>query len=293
MGKRTLEGKKIALAGSRRVEEMSKLVESFGGIPLPRPVQGTVLPEEGENLERRLIEWVRGDMDWFIFTTGIGIQTLLNTAQRMGIEQELVERLKQAKLAGRGYKVAGELKKLGLQCVVHDDDGTTKGLVRALSPYEFEGCSVALQLPGEPVPNVVQLLGQKGARVHEILPYRHEPNGTDLLDQLVNEILNGEVDAVAFTSGSQVRFVFSYARKRGLHIPLVESFSSRTAAVAVGKYTAGCLREEGVGRVIVPKVERMGSMIVALSRYYESIEKGTVPKTALGTNLMIHSANDL
>ncbi len=39
---RRLEGKRIALTGPRRAEELGKLIENMGGIPLYRPAQGTV-----------------------------------------------------------------------------------------------------------------------------------------------------------------------------------------------------------------------------------------------------------
>ena len=39
-------------------------------------------------------------------------------------------------------------------------------------------------------------------------------------------------------------------------------------AVAVGKVTAEALYEEGVNRVLFPEEERMGSMVVAMSRHF-------------------------
>ncbi|XYY60315.1 hypothetical protein ACNSPU_06395 [Bacillus velezensis] len=42
-------------------------------------------------------------------------------------------------------------------------------------------------------------------------------------------------------------------------------------AAAVGKVTAEAIRDEGVKRVLAPDIERMGAMIIELSRYYESL----------------------
>lgn len=40
--------------------------------------------------------------------------------------------------------------------------------------------------------------------------------------------------------------------------------------VAVGKVTAEAIKEEGIERIIVPEHERMGAMIIELSRYYSN-----------------------
>lgn len=63
-----------------------------------------------------------------------------------------------------------------------------------------------LQLHGETAPKLVSWLEQQGAQVRQVLPYRHVPPEEAELAQLLNEIIANEVDAVAFTSGPQVRF---------------------------------------------------------------------------------------
>lgn len=39
---RRLEGKRVALAGQRKVEDIKKIVENLGGTALIRPAQGTI-----------------------------------------------------------------------------------------------------------------------------------------------------------------------------------------------------------------------------------------------------------
>lgn len=270
MERRKLEGKRIAVTGPRKTEELGRMLEKQGGIPLARPAQGTVfLDDEAAKTE---LAWLVGvDWDWFIFTTGVGIETMMEMARQLGLEERFLEKLRKARIAARGYKAIGALKKLGLEPAVRDPDGTSAGLVRA---FEQEGISlkslrVALQLHGDPAPTLVGLLRSHGAEYYEILPYRHIPPAEEDLGRLVREIAGGEVDAVMFTSGAQVRFPFEYARRHGLLKPLLEGFANRTVAVAVGKFTAEVLKEEGVKRVVVPEEERMGFMVQELARYYE------------------------
>ena len=70
--------------------------------------------------------------DWFIFTTGIGLQTLIEQAEEIGIKEEFLAVIQKANVASRGYKTAAALKKFRIDTVVSDDDGTTKGLIRQL-----------------------------------------------------------------------------------------------------------------------------------------------------------------
>ncbi|UUZ85459.1 uroporphyrinogen-III synthase [Paenibacillus sp. P26] len=267
MSERLLEGKRIALTGPRKAEELGRLVEKQGGIPLARPAQGTVILQD-EQVRTEMIRLLDEDYDWFIFTTGIGIETLLETARKLDKEALFLEKLKGAKIAARGYKAVGTLKKLGLTPEARDDDGTTAGLVRVLSPFSFRNARVALQLHGDPAPRLVNFLQEQGASYHEILPYVHTPPEPEVLEQLLADIIRGHADAVMFTSGPQVRFLFKHAGATGRTEELCKAFEQKTVAASVGKFTAECLREEGVSRIVVPKEERMGNLVIALGEYF-------------------------
>lgn len=268
MGK--LEGIRIALTGPRRAEDLSKLVVKLGGIPLIRPAQGTVFLEDA-HVEEEIRRLLKQNVDWFIFTTGMGIEALVKIANGMELLDAFMSKLKRAKLAARGYKAIGALRKLGLETTARDDDGTTAGLVRVLAEHDLRGCRVALQLHGDPAPRLVSYLQEQNAEFREILPYRHVPPDREVLVSLVADILSGEIDAVTFTSGPQVRFIFAYAAEVGVGAELLAAFAGPTVAVAVGKFTADVVREAGVQRVIYPEEERMGSMILTLAEHYENL----------------------
>ncbi|MBE1441655.1 uroporphyrinogen-III synthase [Paenibacillus sp. OAS669] len=265
---RRLEGKRIAITGPRKAAEMSVIVEKMGGVPLVRPAQGTVALEQ-EKVGAQLKKLLEEGSDWVIFTTGAGTELLYQTAESIGVADAFLDCLRQTNIAARGYKTVKYLKTLGLTPKVRDDDGTTRGIVRALQPYPMQGQRVALQLYGDHAPQLVHWLGEQGAVYYEILPYLHVPPELGVVDTLLTEIVRGEVDAVTFTSTPQVRFLMRYAREEGLEESILEAFRENTVAVAVGKVTAEALRDEGIERVVAPEEERMGSMMVALAQYYE------------------------
>jgi len=263
----SLEGKRVVIAGSRKIEEMTALLEKRGATAVVRPLQGTVYLAERE-LEGELRAFVATGADWAAFTTGVGLETLLAQAESAGMLEPFVERVRQANIAARGYKTVAALKKLGVAPDAVDDDGTTQGLIDALAPFELNGKRVFVQLHGEPVPKLVSFLEGKGATVQAVLPYRHIPPEPGTVETLLEEIASGRIDAVCFTTAVQVRNLFHFAERLGAVETVRKAFANGPLAVAVGKVTAEALREEGVANYLAPENERMGAMIVELGDFF-------------------------
>jgi uroporphyrinogen-III synthase len=262
-----LTGKRVAIGASRKTDEISTLIEKQGGVPIVRSLQGTVFlaeKEVGHNLNKIL----KDGTDWAIFTTGIGMETLLDISRKLGIKQQFINIIQQAKIASRGYKTLSTLKKLGIYPEVQDEDGTTRSLISSLEKFDFTGKKVMVQLHGEQAPSLIKFLEEKGADVTLILPYQHIPPATETVATLWEELLEKKLDAICFTTAIQVRSLFNFAREKDCVDSLLTSFNRHLLAVAVGKVTAEALREEGVEKMLVPNHERMGAMIMELSRYY-------------------------
>lgn len=264
-----LKGITVALAGPRKAEEMAKLVQNMGGTALYRPAQGTVFLD-GEALSDAVAAWTQHPPDLAVLTTGMGLEALFNKAEELGLAGRFHEVLSGSPIAARGYKTVNALKKRGLVPEVRDDDGSTTGLIRGLEGMDLRGKEVVLQLHGDPAPRLVAWLTEAGAHIREVQPYLHTPPEPGALDRLLTEIIEGKVDAVAFTSAPQFRFLAAYARQEGKLEELVQAFESHVLAVSVGKITSQALKEEGIVRIVMPEHERMGSMFVELGRYVAS-----------------------
>ncbi|WP_040208891.1 uroporphyrinogen-III synthase [Neobacillus jeddahensis] len=264
-----LAGRRIVIGGSRKLDEISTLIEKQGGIPLVRSLQGTIFLEEQE-VEPDLLEFIQTGADWVIFTTGIGIETLVKMSTKLGLDKAFLKKIQDAKVASRGYKTLAALKKLAIYPVATDEDGTTKGLVRQLKEVDFLEKRVMVQLHGETAPALTQFLEERGAIVQKILPYQHIAPDEETLNQLCAELLASQCDAVCFTTAVQVRSLFNYTRENNRFADIVEAFKNQTVAVAVGKVTADALKEEGIDRILVPENERMGAMIITLAKYFQN-----------------------
>jgi len=266
-----LAGIRVALTGPRKSREMSLLVEKMGGIPLVRPAQGTVFLDD-RSIRDGLVSWISDPPDWAVLTTGMGLDAIFDMAEDMELAGALLDALAASSIAARGYKTVNALRKRRLSPIVRDDDGSTEGLIREFAAHDLAGKKVMLQLHGETAPKLVSWLEQQGAQVRQVLPYRHVPPEEAELAQLLNEIIANEVDAVAFTSGPQVRFLTEYAALQGKLEQMQEAFRQGVVAASVGKVTANAMREEGIEVRVVPEEEKMGALIVELGRYYAALK---------------------
>ncbi|MGE6632289.1 uroporphyrinogen-III synthase [Bacillus sp. NPDC077027] len=261
-----LSGKTVAICGTRKIEEMSILIEKQGGQAITRPLQGTVFLAK-EELKPGIERFVTQGADWVIFTTGIGTETLVECAEELGLGQAFMEILMEANIASRGYKTFTALKKRGIKSDVSDEDGTVQDLIRQLQEVDFKGKRVMVQLHGENVPALIHFLEEKGAEVLTLLPYQHTPPEPKIAKTLLEEMNNQDVHAVCFTTAVQVHALFKLAANWGRKEDLLQQFEENILAVAVGKVTSEALKEEGVTKILAPELERMGAMIIELSHY--------------------------
>ena len=262
-----LSGRRIAVAGDRRFDDIDKLVTKQGGLAVSRPMMRSAPLDDPETTAAVLKVCDEG-CDWLVLVTGMGTRAMVGVAETLGRKADLLARMQRAKIAARGYKTVKALKELGLKPVVQDDDGTTEGLRRQLEPYDFTGAKVAFKLHGERVPELTEWLESRGASVYEIPLYRYWPPSDAEVQMLLDEIFSGKLDAVAFTSNTQVNYLFAVAERFGQGEALRDAFANNVQAVSVGHMTSAALCETGVTDIVQPELERMGAMIVALAEHY-------------------------
>jgi uroporphyrinogen-III synthase len=92
---------------------------------------------------------------------------------------------------------------------------------------------------------LVSFLTQAGARVHTVAPYIYAPaaDAAQVL-ALITEMEAGRIDAIAFTSASQVDRIFEIAETHGVS-PALRRGLDRTLLAAIGPIAAEALRDRG------------------------------------------------
>ncbi|MBB3113336.1 uroporphyrinogen-III synthase [Paenibacillus phyllosphaerae] len=264
-----LNGRKILIAGSQKIDEMSELIRKHGGVPVVRPLQGLTYADETA-VDEDIRRLVATGADWLVFTTGIGFAYLRERAESLGLLAAFTDLLRTANVASRGYRTFAFLKNLGVQPEVIADDGSLRSVADKLAQVDLNGKRVWIQLHGQAHSEIADFVRSRGvSKLTLSLPYHYQPPEPGTLSDALREIQAGEVDAVCFTTRAQIAYLFEYAREIGAHEDLIRQFDANVLAVAVGKVTATGLKEEGVRRVIVPDVERLGGMLVEIARYYE------------------------
>ena len=124
-----------------------------------------------------------------------------------------------------------------------------------------EGRRIAVQLHGEPLPDVVEALTMAGAEVVEVPVYRWVPPA-DIgpMDRLTDAVLAGGVDVLAFTSAPAAASLLRRADERGVRDELLRLLRGPVLALCVGPVTAAPLEALDVPTV-QPHRSRLGAMV--------------------------------
>ena len=265
----TLAGPRVALLEGRMGSELSGLVARHGGVPVSAPAVRE-LPIDAAAVVGTLVEALAtGRVDLVVFLTGVGVDTLLGEAERVGRRRELEDGLRGATTVVRGHKPRAALRRLGLPIsLMVDEPYTTTEVIDALLRLSPRDRGVALIHYGEQSAAIGDALRVAGSRVLDVSVYEWGlPEDTTALERLVEGIITGGVDAVAFTSQVQVRHLLLVSTRMGRTLKLINALNERTVVAAVGPTCAEVLRAVGVPPHVVPANPKMGPMVVALAEY--------------------------
>jgi uroporphyrinogen-III synthase len=267
----SFNGRRIALLEARLSDEAAALVRRLGGTPDVVPaLREVVQPGRVRPFIERLSS---GTVSMVIFLTGVGVAALLREAERTGQLEATLTALRKTRVVCRGPKPVAILKQHQVQVdVLAAEPYTTKDLLDALATVDLNGQSLALVHYGEPNERLAAALLARGARLDELSLYEWRlPDDLGPLKTLVQEIIDGRIDAVAFTSQIQCRHLFRVAGDLGLVDPLIQALRN-TVVAAVGPVCAAALHELGVTPDVIPARPKMGPMITALSEYFDLTE---------------------
>lgn len=248
-----LEGRIVALAETRQLEELAGMLAKEGAIPLRVPMVGILDVDDQGPILAWLRDLVAGKFAYAAFMTGEGVRRLVAAADRAGFRDDAVAALGRVKTATRGPKPAVALKEIGLKPTLTADAPTTAGLVAALTREPLAGTTVGVQLHGqEDNPALTDALTAAGAAVSVAKPYRYAPAAdADKVADLIREMAAGKVDVLVITSSPQVQRLADVAADRGLTQELTRGLAAVCTA-AVGPIAADALRQQGAKVDIMP-----------------------------------------
>tara|TARA_R110001606_G_scaffold12567_1_gene54769 strand:- start:343 stop:942 length:600 start_codon:yes stop_codon:yes gene_type:complete len=178
-------------------------------------------------------------------------------AERQGgsLRDEFVTALAPIPKLTRGPKPGAALRKIGLKADRVAVSPTTEGVIETLKAENLAGQRIGVQLYGtDPNLKLVAFLQQAGALVSTVSPYIYADDVEDArVDQLIDALLAAEVDAVAFTSATQVRRLFQIARRREQGDAQLLAALRRLKVAAVGPVVRDELLAYGVQVDLMPE----------------------------------------
>jgi uroporphyrinogen-III synthase len=259
-----MKNKTVAILEARAGEQMADLVRKYGGTPFSAPALAEIPDIDPAHITTLLNDWDSMPPDIFIFQTGVGTKALFAATDTLGLTNKFLQRLDAAWVVVRGPKPTAVLRSRAVRIDASANEPYTTAEVLAQLEPELRGKRVAVQRYGETNSSLQEALEKRGAQVIEIATYRWGlPENTEPLIKLIDALERNEIDAVAFTSASQVVNLFTVARQVGKPESLKASLS-RTMIASIGPVCTAALGRFGIGVAIEPHPPKLGPFITAI-----------------------------
>jgi uroporphyrinogen-III synthase len=256
-----LAGYTVAVTAARRREELGALLDRRGARVVYAPAIRIVPLSDDAELVAATRAVLAEPVDLVIATTGVGFRGWLEAADAWDLP--LVEHLKSARVMARGPKARGAIRGGGLvDAWSPESESSAEVLLHLLSGAEgpLEGRRIAVQLHGDPLPELVSGLRESGAEVLTVPVYRWVlPEDVGPVRRLVEATVAGGIDAITFTSAPAAASLLTVADDLGRRDELVAALTDRVLAVAVGPVTAGPLDAVGIP-TCQPERARLGAL---------------------------------
>ena len=256
-------GLRIAAFESRMAEEMSRLIERYGGQPLVAPsMQEIPLQDNGEVLEfgRRLFA---GDVDMVILLTGVGTKAMINALLTRDDLDRITSALARTTLVVRGPKPKAVLREYGLMPTIEvPEPNTWRDIVDTLDRAgPANGLRIAVQEYGVTNTDLIEALRGRGAEVTRVPVYRWTlPDDVAPLHRVLEAILDGQVDVLLITNAVQVDHVLQVLAQRSRQDRFRQTLS-RVMVASIGPTATERLHSYGFPVDLEPSHPKMGILV--------------------------------
>jgi uroporphyrinogen-III synthase len=267
-----LGGARIALLEARLASELADLVRREGGEPVCAPAVAEALVDATALIPAIIDDITRGRREIVVFLTGAGLTALFEQAEATGRLSALTQAFSRVTTVCRGPKPAAVLRRMGIPVRVNAGaPHTTADLLEVLPASMVSGKSIVLLHDGGGNPLLVDALRLRGAWVEEVRSYEWRlPDDIAPIERLVEELINGRIDAIAFTSQVQIRHLFEVGARLKRSAALLYALRHRTVVGSIGPTCSIALSELGAPPHVVASPPRMRPLITAVGEYLDA-----------------------
>jgi uroporphyrinogen-III synthase len=270
----SLINRTIALAEGRQLEELVLMLEKEGATALRCPMLSILDAPDDAPILAWLDRLQAGAFDWVILLTGEGLRRLLACADRHARRDAVVAALLKTRTLIRGPKPGRALKEVGLTATMIAQTPTTDGVIASMRSLDLQGLTIGVQLYNESNPPLDQFLRDAGATPIMVQPYVYAPDSdTERIGWLFQQMADGQVDAIIFTSSPQIDRLFDVADERKA-TPLLLKGLAKTLIAVVGPLVQENLHKRGVKVQLCPEQGFvMKNLVQQLKRVMDDVQR--------------------
>lgn len=283
----SLRGITVAITSSRRAFELASIVQKFGGVPYIAPTIGITSNVPLISECDRFIETInQKKMHFFIFMTGIAVFNLFQNVEKLHRLDNVVEKLRDTVVIARSNKPATELRKFGISTNYVPVMNTLEGVYDMIIKFEVKNKNIGVLWHGDTSNSFKSRLESLGSKVFEFSSYSYSINleennaimlkemgynylapSEDKIRKLLEDIMEGAIDAITFTSPPAVYELFEFAKRNDKLDSLRDRLNRNTLVVSVGPSTSKMLEKFQIEADVMPSTYRMGAMVKELSDF--------------------------
>lgn len=210
-----------------------------------------------------------GEIDILLCMTGVGTDMLVKTMKIRYDWKKIHKSLSNITIVSRGPKPAKVLRELEIPIDIKvPEPNTWKELLEALDAHDktadLTGKKVAIQEYGETNEQLNEALRERGAELVPTSIYRWAlPDDLEPLKEGIRAILDGKVDAVLFTSKTQVHHVMKVADSMGTKEALQKALKNVTVA-SIGPICTKGLQVYGIEADFEPSRSKLAIFVKEL-----------------------------
>lgn len=263
----------VAAFESRMAEEITRLIERYGGRPVVAPALREVSLDNNPTIQEFGARLMAGRIDLLILLTGVGTTMLFDCLKTHYPWSSVLTALQQTAIVARGPKPVAALKTVGLQATVTvPEPNTWVDLVTALDQHRpVKGLHVAVQEYGVANRDLVKALEQRGAEVFSVPIYKWVlPEDLGPLRHALNEIIAGQVNVMLITNAAQVDHVMRVVELDG-NIEPFRAALNKIVVASIGPTASERLRHHGWQVDVEPSHPKMGILVKEVSKQASSI----------------------
>ncbi len=289
---RPFAGLRVAAFESRMAGPLAELIARHGGEAVEAPALREVPLGENPEALNFAHKLEAGVFDVVILLTGVGTRYLLETIQHEIPKERFLKALSRVKVVVRGPKPLAVLREWKVRVDLQvPEPNTWREILKTLDEQlPVAGLRVAVQEYGQPTPELVEGLRQRGAIVTRVPVYRWAlPEDTGPLRRTIAEIVEGRVGAALFTSAQQVVHLLRIAAEEGREAELREALQRHVVVGSIGPTTSEALRAHGLPVDITPEHPKMGHLVAAVASGWRSVGKAKAPESAPPAEVRIES----